>query len=77
MATIKDFSQRTNFSSLVFVVDDGGIYNVIPASDFNEKGRYLPNLSYSWDEFEVETTFTNMDAAFRVCERLNEEMEMA
>lgn len=82
MPTIHDIiSNPTRTGYPVFVVDDGGIYNVIPASDFDEKGRYIPNKSYTDEDFDVVMTFRNADPeramadAFEYCDELNEEAE--
>ena len=55
-----------------YLVDDGGIYNVIPSSSFDEKGRYIENPQYRIDDFDIVRTFMNMKKAFDMCDDLND-----
>lgn len=56
-----------------YIVDDGGIYNVISSEDFNSKGRYIHDLSYGIEDFDIVKKTTNFDYAWKICDKLNGE----
>lgn len=58
--------------SLWYVVDDGGMYNVLSSKDFNEDGQYMVNPEYSLDDFDIIAKYTTADAAWNEAERLNQ-----
>lgn len=57
---------------LWYVVDDGGVYNVLSSDDFDEDGRYTVNPEYSLDDFDIIVKYTMADAAWNEAERLNQ-----
>lgn len=56
---------------LWYVVDDGGVYNVVSSDDFDEDGRYTVNPEYSLDDFDIIAKYITADAAWNEAERLN------
>ena len=57
--------------TLWYVVDDGGVYNVLSSDDFDKDGRYIVNPEYSLDDFDVIAKYTTADAAWDEAEHLN------
>lgn len=58
--------------SLWYVVDEGGMYNVLSSKDFNEDGQYTVNPEYSLDDFDIIAKYTTADAAWNEAGRLNQ-----
>lgn len=62
----------THKRPLWYVVDDGGVYNVLYSEDFNEDGQYMVNPEYSLDDFDIIAKYTTAGAAWNEAERLNQ-----
>lgn len=57
--------------TIYYLVDDGGVYNVISSDDFDSKVRYINNPSYTIDDFEIIGRYQYFDAACKDCDRMN------
>lgn len=56
-----------------YVVDEGGIYNVITSDDFGDDGKYIPNRFCTLEDFEIIEKFTSFKSACEFCKELNKE----
>ena len=56
-----------------YVVDEGGIFNVITSLDFDDSGKYIPNKSCSLSDFEIIEEFTSLKRASEFCKDKNKE----
>lgn len=54
-----------------YVVDDGGVYNVISSDMFDSKGRYIENKAMMFNDLDIVAGFTSMEEAFDYAEKLN------
>lgn len=57
---------------LHYVVDDGGVFNVLSSDMFDSLGRYYEDSSINFSDLDIVARYTDMDKAFEHAERLNE-----
>lgn len=56
---------------LHYVVDDGGVFNVLSSDMFDSLGRYYEDSSINFSDLDIVARYTDMDKAFEHAEQLN------
>lgn len=55
-----------------YVVDDGGLFNVLSSDMFDSQGRYYEDTSINFRDLDIVARYYDMDKAFEHAEQLNE-----
>lgn len=58
---------------IYYVVDEGGIYNIITSEDFDEEGRYIPDKASMLEDFEIVEKFQSFKQAYEYCNEINKQ----
>ena len=58
-----------------YVVDDGGVFNVLSSDMFDNNGRYIEDKRYTIDDFDIVKTTNSEEFAWKYAETMNREYE--